>query len=134
MKQNIRIALSILLLGLLLTACAAADSTDLKDTSWVLVEISGQPVVEGTSPTLVFESEQAGGNGSCNSFGGSYEAGNGKLTFGPLVSTLMYCENVMDQEIAYLAALQDATGYEIRDGILLILDADGLVVLIFEPQ
>lgn len=118
-----------------LAACSgAAPSTDLKDTSWVLVEISGQPVVAGSSPTLSFEEEQAGGNGSCNSFGGEYTLDNGKLTFGPLVSTMMYCEETMEQESAYLVALQSAAAYQMEDGHLLILDADGVVVLAFEPQ
>jgi heat shock protein HslJ len=125
----------VLILLLTLTACgSAAPSADLKGTSWALVEISGQPVVADSSPTLSFDDGQAGGNGSCNSFGGEYTLDNGKLTFGPLMSTMMYCEETMDQETAYLAALQSAAAYEMEDGRLLILDADGVVVLVFEPQ
>ena len=125
----------VLILLLTLTACgSAAPSSDLKGTSWALVEISGQPVVAGSSPTLSFEEEQAGGNGSCNSFGGEYALDNGKLTFGPLMSTMMYCEETMEQETAYLAALQSAAAYQMEDGRLLILDAEGVVVLAFEPQ
>ena len=135
MKTHKLISLLALALVLGLAACSgAAPSADLKGTSWVLVEISGQPIVAGSSPTLSFEEEQAGGNGSCNSFGGEYTLDNGKLTFGPLVSTMMYCEETMEQESAYLAALQSAAAYQIEDGRLLILDADGVVVLAFEPQ
>lgn len=135
MSKNTKTPILLMMIAMFLAGCGAfGSSAELEGTSWNLVEIAGQPVVAGSNPTLSFEQGQAGGNGSCNSFGGSYEAGNGKLTFGPLVSTLMYCENVMEQETAYLAALQDAAGYEIRDDSLLILDADGLVTLIFEPQ
>jgi heat shock protein HslJ len=135
MKTHKLISLFALALVLGLAACSgAAPSMDLKSTSWVLVEISGQPVVAGSSPTLSFDDGQAGGNGSCNSFGGEYTLDNGKLTFGPLVSTMMYCEDTMEQETAYLAALQSATAYQIEEGRLLILDADGVVVLVFEPQ
>jgi heat shock protein HslJ len=120
---------------LFLAACSSAvPSADLKGTFWALVEISGQPVAAGSSPTLSFEDEQAGGNGSCNSFGGEYTLDKGKLTFGPLVSTEMYCEDTMEQETTYLAALQSAAAYQMEDGHLLILDADGVVVLVFEPQ
>jgi heat shock protein HslJ len=134
MNKNITFPVLLMILALFLVACGALGSgAELEGTSWNLVEIAGQPVVTGSNPSLGFEQGQAGGNGSCNSFGGSYEAGNGKLTFGPLMSTLMYCEDVMEQETAYLAALQEAAGYEIKDGILLILDANGQVVLIFEP-
>ena len=139
MKTHKLISLFALVLVLGLAACsAAAHSTDLNGTSWALVEISGQPVVAGSSPTLSFEEEQAGGNSSCNSFSASYEASqDGKLTFGPPMSTLMACLDsggVMDQETAYLAALQSAAAYQMKDGRLLILNADGDVVLAFEPQ
>jgi putative lipoprotein len=135
MNKNITFPVLLMIFALFLAACGAlGGGADLEGTSWNLVEIAGQPAVAGSNPTLSFEKGQAGGNGSCNSFGGAYEAGNGKLTFGPLMSTLMYCENTMEQETAYLAALQDAAGYEIKNGILLILDANGQVALIFEPQ
>ncbi|MCG2786573.1 MAG: META domain-containing protein [Anaerolineae bacterium] len=135
MKTHKLISLFALALVLGLAACSsAAPSADLKGTSWALVEISGQPAVAGSSPTLSFEEEQAGGNGSCNSFGGEYTLDNDKLTFGPLVSTMMYCEETMEQETAYLAALQSAAAYQMEDGRLLILDAEGVVVLAFEPQ
>jgi len=134
MNKNTQIPVLLLMFALFLAACGASGGAELEGTSWKLVEIAGHPAVAGSNPTLSFEKGQAGGNGSCNSFGGAYEAGNGKLSFGPLMSTLMYCENTMEQETAYLAALQEAAGYEIRDGILLILDANGQVALIFEPQ
>jgi heat shock protein HslJ len=118
-----------------LVACSGANaSPDLTGTSWTLTEINGQRVLADSNPTLVFEADSAGGHGSCNSFGGDYEAENGKLTFDSIFSTMMYCEDTMEQETAYLAALQDATGYQVKDGNLLILDADGLVTLIFESK
>lgn len=136
MSKTTKVPVLLIMMALFLAACGAfGSSAELEGTSWKLVEIAGQPVVTGSTPTLSFDEQgQAGGNGSCNSFGGEYQAGNGKLTFGPLMSTLMYCENTMEQETAYLAALQEAAGYEIKDGTLLILDANGQVVLIFEPQ
>lgn len=134
MNKSTQIPVLLLMFALLLAACGAPGGADLEGTSWRLVEIAGQPVMPDSGPTLGFEQGQAGGNGSCNGFGGEYQAAGGKLTFGPLMSTLMYCEDVMEQETAYLAALQDAAGYEIKDGILLILNVDGQVVLIFEPQ
>ena len=124
-----------LVLTLTLAACGNPVSVpDLKGTSWLLVEINGQPVLDGSDPTLVFENDRAGGNGSCNTFGGDYTAEKGKLTFGSIFSTLMYCEGVMDQETAYLAALEEAAGYHVKDGNLQILNADGQVTLTLAPQ
>ena len=124
-----------MVLTLSLAACGSpASAPELNGTSWALTEINGQPVLADSNPTLVFEADSAGGHGSCNSFGGDYEVENGKLTFGSIFSTMMYCEDTMEQETAYLAALQNAAGYQMKDGNLLILDADGLVVLIFESK
>lgn len=134
------IFVSFLVFSLLLAACGGnpgADAPSLAGTAWVLEQINGQSIVENTTPTLSFSNgEEAGGHTSCNNFGASYEAKNGKLTFGPLMSTLMACldAGVMEQEAAYLEALQSAAAYELREGQLLVLDASGQIVLIFSPQ
>ncbi len=129
--------LFILTLGLIFTlaACSpAAEVPDLEGTSWLLLEINGQPVIEGSDPTLVFEDDSIGGDGSCNVFGGEYVAENGELSFSNIFSTLMFCEDTSDQEAAYLGALNEAAGYQVTNGNLQILDADGQVTLTFEPQ
>jgi heat shock protein HslJ len=135
MKINKSLFVLTLALTLSLAACSLFEQdVDLEGTSWSLVEVNGQPVVDGTAPTLVFEADRAGGNGSCNTFGGDYKVENGNLTFGPIESTLMYCEGSMDQESAYLTALQEAAGYQIKGGNLHILNADGQVTLILSPR
>jgi heat shock protein HslJ len=135
MKPHKTLFVLTLVLTLSLAACGSpAIAPELNGTSWALTEINGQPVLPDSNPTLIFDVNSAGGHGSCNSFGGDYEAKDGKLTFDSIFSTMMYCEDTMDQEMAYLAALQEAAGYQVKDGTLLILDADGLVVLIFESK
>jgi len=135
MKANKSLFVLTLVLTLSLAACGTSQrDADLENTAWSLIEVNGQPILDGTNPTLVFEDDRAGGNGSCNTFSGDYTAENGKLTFGPIVSTLMFCDGFMDQESAYLTALQEAAGYQIRGDNLEILDAAGQVTLTFAPQ
>ena len=107
--------------------------TDLNGSSWILTHISSMPVLDGTHPTLSLRDGQASGNGSCNSFGGEYILKGERLTFGPLMSTLMACDpvEVMEQEQAFLSALGSATQYNIKDDQLNIINADGNVVLTF---
>lgn len=127
----------LLILSVILSACTgSANPPTPASNPWVLTEINGQPVLPGSLPTLRFESDRAGGNGSCNGFGGEYTLNGDQLTFGPLVSTLMACmePGVMEQESAYLAALQATTRYQIKDGRLQLLDASGAIVLVFDPQ
>jgi len=125
------------LAGLAILVVAACDSTgsgtnatpeptsavDLAGTSWTLVSIGGAPVVEGSGPHLTFDTEgQASGSTGCNSISGSYAADGAALTFGPLATTRMACEeDLMAQESAVLEALTGVSGWEI--------DADGLLHL-----
>lgn len=135
-KQTVTLFLAAALL--VLTACTgtSAPQADLNGTSWTLTGINGQPVLEGTSPSLSFADGQASGSGSCNGFGGEYTQSTDELTFGALMSTLMACEPaaLMDQEQAYFAALGTVTNFAVSDGKLDLLDQDGNVVLTFAAQ
>lgn len=143
MKKNLLwIVLTVLLLAAL-SACAnfpavgasaGQQPPNLKGTAWVVGEINGQPLVEGSLPTLVFDEAALGGNGSCNTFGGDYTQDGDRLSVSALFSTMMYCEGVSEQEQAYLAALQAADSFRIEGGRLNILDASGVVTLTFDPQ
>ena len=125
------------LAGLTILVVAACDSTgsgtnatpeptsaaDLAGTSWTLVSIGGAPVVEGSGPHLTFGSDgKASGSTGCNSLSGTYATDGAALTFGPLATTRMACEEaLMAQEAAVLEALAGVSGWEI--------DADGLLHL-----
>jgi len=135
MKTNKILIVLSLALTLTLAACGIFErDPELKGTAWSLVEINGQPILDGTAPTLVFDADGVGGNGSCNTFGGDYTLDNGKLTIEQIFSTLMYCDGVMEQESAYFTALQEAAGYQIKEGNLQILNADGQVTLTLSPK
>lgn len=121
-----------------LTACNGNSTplTDLNSSSWILTHISSKSVLAGTQPTLNLEDGQASGNGSCNSFGGEYTLRGARLTFGPLMSTMMACDpvEVMEQEQAFLSALGSAARFSIKAGKLTILNADGNEVLTFTSR
>ena len=58
--------------------------------------------------TLVFTKDgKVSGKTDCNSFGGTYEFSSGTITFGPLASTLMYCEG--SQEADFIKMLTNST-------------------------
>jgi len=118
-----------LLAGLAILAVAACDSTgsgssttpeptsaaDLAGTSWTLVSIGGTPVVDGSGPHLIFGVDgHASGSTGCNSMSGDYTTDGAALTFGPMATTRMACEeNLMAQESAVLEALTGVSGWEI---------------------
>ncbi|MBX3011471.1 MAG: META domain-containing protein [Caldilineaceae bacterium] len=119
---------------------AANASALLANTSWALVSW-GAPgaetaVIDNSTVTLIFgEAGEVGGNGGCNTYGGSYTIQDNQLVFGELISTLMACvdQGVTEQEMSYLAALQSAGPFEIADGVLVIWYDDGNSVLNFMP-
>jgi len=69
-----------------LVSCTAADTT--VTGSW------GKPGERG-EPSLVFEEDgSVHGNDGCNNLMGQYEVSGSDVSFGPLASTLMFCEGV----------------------------------------
>ncbi len=129
--------LAFLLAALILTttACSGtgAAQPDLNGTSWTLTQIQGKPVLNDTKPDLSFDNGQASGAGSCNGFGGSYTLSGNKLTFGPLMSTMMACfpTEIMDQEQAYLSALSATASFRVDGDRLTLFDAGGKILLEF---
>jgi putative lipoprotein len=108
-----------LLLVIVLTACipnTGGEPTqpagiELEGTRWLLESIGNTPLVAGSEVTLQFDVDnQAGGNAGCNSYGGTYTLTGDQIEFTEIASTLMACvdESMMDQESAYLQALNSA--------------------------
>jgi heat shock protein HslJ len=92
-------------------------------STWRLIDLAGQGVVEGPSATIHFVgNDEVAGSGSCNRFHGKVTIDNAQLKFGHLASTRKYCinEKVMQQESAYLSALESAERYEIKGQVLYI--------------
>jgi heat shock protein HslJ len=87
---------------------------ELVDKLWLLVAFgdAANPAVveEGTVVTALFSSDGTlSGSGGCNNYSTTYELNGDALTVGsPIASTMMFCEQGMNQETAVLAALQSA--------------------------
>lgn len=85
-------------------------------------------VISTTSVTAEFGADgKVSGNGGINSYGGSYTTeGANAISVGQLNSTMMAGpQEVMDQEAAYLKALQSATKYSISGDQLEMRDDSG---------
>jgi heat shock protein HslJ len=135
--MNITRILSLLSLVFLIgmTACGGAlGGSELEGTSWVLVSYGGNPILPNTKPSLNFEDGTAGGNSSCNHFGGEYQVRGNTIAFNNLAWTLMACQDggVMDQEQAYMRMLGGELHYQIVDGQLILTTEKGQL-LVFDP-
>lgn len=108
----------------------------LDNNPWLVTAIADEdgelaPVIEGTTPDIHFGDGQVSGDGSCNRFFGPYEAtGGGELRFGELGTSMRAClEAVMDQEQAFLEALDAVDSYSIAGDVLELRSGSEVMVL-----
>ncbi|MEP6627517.1 MAG: META domain-containing protein [Ginsengibacter sp.] len=110
MKINLNY-LSLIIIFASISGCSASKNagnnrsemtmtTPLRGIYWRLTALSGESLNQGSSTgkeafiKFNIDGKSVGGNGGCNSFGGSYEFSDGShLSFGPIMSTKMYCED-----------------------------------------
>ncbi|MCA9989502.1 MAG: META domain-containing protein [Anaerolineales bacterium] len=122
---------------------APADTTPvaaLEEVLWGLVSyvnLNGETVdaLPDSQVTAQFSAGQVTGSAGCNNYFAGYELNGDALTIGPAGSTQMFCEpaELMDQESAFLAALQSTASYKLDAGQLILSNADGGVVVTFQP-
>lgn len=137
MKTTFRNLLVIMIITTFaLAACQPNASTSLEGTSWILVELYGQPVLSDTTITLNLNGDTLTGNDGCNHYGGSYISKGDSFKIGEdLMGTLMACEEtIMTQASDYTSALRKASKYSISDNRLHLLDENDNSLAVFEAQ
>jgi heat shock protein HslJ len=131
---------------LVFSAQSVPQAAPLVDTRWSLTGYNNgkggfSSVLAGTEVTVAFGADgNLAGSAGCNNYTSSYQvedpgASSGPLSVGMAASTMMMCpgpEGIMEQESAYLAALQSAATYEIQGTQLAIAGADGTTLLTYE--
>lgn len=91
------------------------------------------PMAGASAPTLAFEAGgRVSGMGGCNPFAGTYRSEGGGLAISPAPTTRHACaEAVMDQEDAFLKALQSVTALRMDGDRLELRNAEGALAAIF---
>jgi uncharacterized lipoprotein YbaY/heat shock protein HslJ len=114
-----------------------APSPGIVDTTWRLESfgaINAQLPAAAKPATITFGSNgNVSGSTGCNGYGGSYTVQGDRLTFGPIVGTLIACaeEDITQQERELLGALQGTVRYDLAGGKLRIFYAADSKVLVF---
>ena len=106
----------------------------LTNTYWRLVELNGAPVSPGEDKELhmiLRGEDQVGGYAGCNHFTGSVTVSGEGVAFGPIASTRRMCAVGMQQEDAFLQALESAHRFDISGEDLAIETANGEVTMRF---
>ena len=128
-----------LLAGNQIVATFTADVQSLAGTDWnVTMYNNGREavvgVIEGTELTVLFgDNGELSGSAGCNQFIGSFTASGNTIQIGQLGSTMRFCaepEGTMEQEQAFLAALQSAATFRIEgDNLELRTAGDAIAVM-----
>jgi heat shock protein HslJ len=124
------------LTSIMLSACTQPSKNEppkLDNTSWYALKIGDLTPPEDRPSTLYFGKDGISGSAGCNSYFGSYSLDGEKITFSQIGSTMMYCEEAMEQETAFLNALQAAAGYRVDDGKLELVDSGGKTLITMAP-
>ena len=107
----------------------------LTNTYWKLVELNGAGVSPGEGRELhmiLKGDDQVRGYAGCNQFTGSVTVTGDALSFGPIASTRRMCPDVMQQEGAFLQALENAHRFSIAGEDIAVRDANGEVTMRFK--
>jgi heat shock protein HslJ len=104
-------------------------------TAWLLAsyaDAEGVATAVVTTATAVFGQDGTlSGSAGCNSYSAGYEVNGDRITIKAPISTRMFCEQpagVMEQEAAFLAAIERAASFEIAADELTLRDGEGEVL------
>lgn len=110
------------------------ESAPLINTVWQLTMYNNGKdalvsLITDTEITAVFGDEgNLSGNAGCNTYNAAFTTDDHNITIGPSATTMMFCgepEGIMDQESAYLAAIETAVTYTITGDELELLNDQG---------
>ena len=135
--KKIFVLLSVMTIAL--AACAPTTSASVVG-EWTLESYGDlanpTPAAPDVETSIIFgEDGQVNGTAGCNGFGGDYKVGDGTITFGALVSTLMFCEGAAgEQETAVFGVFVETASYSLDGNTLTITSADGSSVVVLAKK
>lgn len=116
-------------------AVGAETNIGLQGRTWVLRAYGPEFRTPQGQLTVRFADGRLGGSGGINTFFGSYTLQDGKLAVGDIGSTKMAGDPaLMVQESLYFEALEKAVSFDAAPYRLVLTDAAGRFLLLFEPE
>ena len=124
--------------ALIFSACSGAD-VSLDGSSWSLMSYKDNTgetvnVLPRSTTTVLFQANQVTGIAGCNNFNATYQTTRNKLSFSPVATTRKVCNmplGIMQQETAFLAALDSTVSYKLSRNALELIDSRGNTLLTF---
>lgn len=120
---------------IILSACSRGAASASPTGEWTLVSYGDAsnptPALPDVDTSINFKEDGTfGGNVGCNSFGADYKVDGDRITFGSIMSTMMFCNEVSTQESAVLVILTDETvNFTVNGDQLTLTSTDGASVV-----
>ena len=136
MKKTSLLSITFFVLSVLILAACSGGVAASVAGEWMLISYgeasNPTPAVPNVETSITFDEKgQFGGNVGCNSFGADYKVDGDQIIFGPIISTMMFCDATSPQESAVLNILSDKTvKYQIDGEQLTITSSDGASVVV----
>ncbi len=127
---------SILLLALVVvfSSCngtkkiAEVTPNEIPSGKYEIRNILGAPVYK-MSFDIDASENKISGKTNCNTYSGNYSLANNEFSFGPIISTKMYCEeHVMKEEQNLFKSFGDATNFVFDNNMLTLSSKDGVLI------
>lgn len=106
----------------------SVPNASLTNTRWVLRVLNDKKIFTPEKGKEAFislskDGNKANGVGSCNNFFTTYTLSGKDLSFGPVASTEMFCQNGMETETAFFKAISNTKTYKISGNYLYLSDS-----------
>lgn len=138
--RNLLIIALVLMMQLNLTACSSSKSSkgnnatttvgknELQGKRWELQSLQGNPIPPTLSKAFIYFGKDGAcnGNGSCNSFAGSYTVKGKNLQLGQMASTERLCHE-MATEDSFYGLMPKVDSYKINNGQLYLLQGEQVI-------
>lgn len=140
MKRLKVVLFSLCMLVVLASSARAGSGSSSPEGEWRLVSYGDAanptPAAMGVDTTITFASNgQVMGNVGCNSFSGDYAVSDSQITFDPLISTLMACEDpIGTQEAEVFRVFTETVNFQISGDTMTITTPDGNSAVVLERK
>ncbi len=113
----------------------AVPDNPLAGTRWRATALNGNSVLAGTTLTAAFDAKgRVNGSSGCNTYSATYTLNGAQLAITPPTGTSALCadpQGIMEQEAAFLTALQSASSFNLEGGQLYLLSASNQALIEF---
>lgn len=121
------------------TNSSVTTNADALKQKWMVKEIRGgdNAMLLKKAAYITFNKEDSRGaaNFGCNGMGFDYSIPSaGKIKFGNVISTMMFCEGITQMESAFSHGVKDEMSYEIKGHFLYLKDSKGVFLTAVRPD